>query len=138
MFNIEMLRELVLAHGNTSDIALSGKDAVNIVTSRLNSLHSSQKAAVSMYKLILVDYSMPEMDGPALVKRIKELMSNNVVQAGQPGNTPYICCCSAYDDIDFKRQAEEAGMQSFLTKPVTWEEIRSVLKTSGLPFDQNV
>ena len=32
-----------------------------------------------MYKLILVDYSMPEMDGPELVERIKYLMENNMV-----------------------------------------------------------
>ena len=97
-FNIEMLRELVLTHGNACDIALSGKDAVNIISSRFNDLCSSQKAA-SMYKLILVDYTISRMNGFALVKRIKELMSNNIVQAaGLPSNTPYICCCSAYDN----------------------------------------
>ena len=38
-FNIEILTDLVREHGNASDSAISGRDAINLITSRLNNLY---------------------------------------------------------------------------------------------------
>ena len=43
-----------------------------------------------MYKLFLIDYSMPDIDGLQLVKLLKELIDNH----GLPH--PVYCCCTAY------------------------------------------
>ena len=67
-----MLQTMIEKHGITTDTAISGKKAASLVMSRLNSLYFEKEA--KMYKLILVDFSMPEMDGPELVKIIIDLM----------------------------------------------------------------
>ena len=36
---------------------------------------------------------------------------------------PYICCCTAYMEATFKREALAAGMNNFLTKPVSSEDL---------------
>ena len=50
-------------HNLHIDKALNGAEGVNKVKERLE-LCLQQKSTVTMYKLILLDYSMPEMDGP--------------------------------------------------------------------------
>jgi len=41
-----------------------------------------------------------------------------------------MCCCTAYDEESFRRQAFLAGMDSFVTKPVSSEELQDQLKRS--------
>ena len=40
---------------------------------------------------------------------------------------PYICCCTAYAEASFKRRAIEAGMDNFLTKPMSYKDLTTVL-----------
>ena len=52
-----------------------------------------------MYKLILIDYSMPEMDGVQAIAKISELLREANAEASDESTVlvmPYICCCSAY------------------------------------------
>ena len=44
-----------------SDAALEGREALNLIQTRLELVYRGE---ASMYKVILLDYSMPEMDGP--------------------------------------------------------------------------
>ena len=44
-----------------SDTALSGSIAIDLIRERLNQVMQGQ---AKMYKFILMDYSMPDMDGP--------------------------------------------------------------------------
>jgi CheY-like chemotaxis protein len=64
---------------------------------------------------------MPEMDGPQVAIALRSLFKANSLVTGE--NAPYICCCSAYDEAGFKKQALSAGMNEFLTKPVTYSEL---------------
>lgn len=73
-----------------------------------------------MYNLILCDFSMPEMDGPNTARAIRELLKDCLIE-------PVICCCTAYTLASFEQIALEAGMDRFLTKPVTNEELNQLL-----------
>ena len=84
--------------------ALSGREALEIVMARIQ-LVANEEAP--MFKIILMDYSMPEMDGPTTVKNMKKLFERNAINVSQQ---PYICCCTAYDEITFKKKAKDAGM----------------------------
>ena len=57
-----------------SDTALSGAIALNLIKERLTKVLNNQ---ASMYKFILMDYSMPGMNGPHTVRQIRELLSQN-------------------------------------------------------------
>lgn len=82
--------------------------------------------------MILLDYSMPEMDGLEVVTKMKEMIANNTEL--DDTDMPYVCCCTAYDGDDFKKLAMEAGMKNFLTKPISFDEILEVLRDCGLPY----
>ena len=75
-----------------------------------------------MYKVILLDYSMPVMDGLETAKEIRQLLQRH--EAYQP----YIACCSAYDEDNFKEEAYAAGMDDFFTKPVNANELIDTIK----------
>ena len=48
-----------------------------------------------MYKLILLDFSMPDMNGPTVASIIRDLFDDSA-------DEPFICCCTAYGDETFK------------------------------------
>ena len=73
-----------------------------------------------MYKLILLDYSMPEMDGPQVAFALGKLFKASVMMTED--EIPYICCLSAYTEAGFKSKAISSGMNDFMTKPITSEE----------------
>ena len=74
-----------------------------------------------MYKLILLDYSMPEMDGPQVAIAVRNLFKTSILVT--EADTPYICCCTAYCEAAFKKQALSAWMDNFLTKPISYAEL---------------
>lgn len=91
--------------GYTIDIALNGKEAVNM-----------QKN--NSYDIIFMDVQMPEMDGLEATKKIQSLDQNH---------KPVIVAMTANalkedEDICFA-----AGMQDFLAKPFTIEQLKMVL-----------
>ena len=74
-----------------------------------------------MYKVIFLDYSMPEMDGPQTASELRQILD----MAGL--EVPYICCCTAYTEASFMKIALEAGMDHFLTKPIELNELTAIL-----------
>jgi CheY-like chemotaxis protein len=71
-----------------------------------------------MYRLILLDYSMPEMSGPQVAISIRNMFKASVIVSEV--DTPYICCCTAYGEAGFKSKALSSGMDDFLTKPISY------------------
>ena len=76
-----------------------------------------------MYKVILLDYSMPDMDGPQVSIKIRKIISSTGLAE------PFICCCTAYSENVYRDRAIEAGMDFFLSKPITSEEINKIIVT---------
>jgi len=75
-----------------------------------------------MYKVVLLDYSMPIMSGLEAAREMRLLLDNS--QAFQP----YIVCCSAYEDDNFKEEVYAAGMDKFLSKPVNADVLANMIK----------
>jgi len=43
-------------------------------------------------------------------------------------SVPYICCCTAYVEASFKKNAISAGMDHFLTKPIKQSDLEKILE----------
>ena len=104
--------------GIGSEIAASGGEAVEMVRLR----HARREP----YNLILVDWKMPEMDGVETTRRIREIV----------GNESAIIILTAYRWDDVLEEALEAGVDSFLPKPLfaaaVIEEFRSAMNRKGV------
>ena len=78
-----------------------------------------------MYKIIFLDYSMQGMDGPEVAIQIAHIVQNANLQL------PTICCCTAYEGESFKQKAFAAGMQYYLLKPVSSNQLSEVISLIG-------
>lgn len=78
------------------------------------------------FSLIMLDYSMPEMDGPEFATRVRQLLKNANLEE------PFIVCCTAYTEQGFVEEAHRAGMNTFLSKPVTEPQVQSLIKKHNL------
>ncbi len=69
------------------------------------------------YKVYIVDYLMPDMNGIETVRRIRRVISEDVP----------IIVLTAYDWSDYEQEAREAGVTAFVGKPIFMSELREVL-----------
>ena len=75
--------------------------------------------AESIPSCILLDVRIPDLDGPALQKRLGEL-----------GSTLPIIFLTGYPDIPATVRAIKAGADDFLTKPVTSDDLFRAIETA--------
>lgn len=68
--------------------------------------------------LILMDMSMPEMDGVAATRRIKELAETDEIP---------VICVTAHDHF-YSEKAIEAGCVEVVSKPVDLENLGKVIE----------
>jgi signal transduction histidine kinase/ligand-binding sensor domain-containing protein/CheY-like chemotaxis protein len=76
--------------------------------------------ALERFDLILMDLSMPRMDGFATTALIRQL-------PGAAGRIP-IVALTAHDPVSYRATCLQAGMNDMLTKPCTLEEYEQVLR----------
>lgn len=76
-------------------------------------------AAGGRYDVILLDWKMPEMDGVETARRLRGIV---------PEDTP-ILVLTAYDWSEIREEAEEAGIDAFLSKPFFLSAFCTVLDT---------
>jgi CheY-like chemotaxis protein len=69
------------------------------------------------YKVYIIDYLMPDMNGIETVRRIRKVISEDVP----------IIVLTAYDWDEFEHEAREAGVTAFVSKPIFMSELRDVL-----------
>ncbi len=84
-----------------ADQAASGKEALDI-------LRFAEKD--NPYRLVLMDWKMPEMDGLETSERIK--------RDDKLGRIPAILMVTAYSREEIRKTAEAIGIEAFLVKPV--------------------
>ncbi len=104
--------------GIASETASSGAEAVEMTRLR--------HARRDPYNLILMDWQMPEMDGVETARQIRSII----------GDESAIIILTAYRWDDILEEALNAGVDSFLSKPLfaasVIEEFKSALKKKGL------
>ena len=104
--------------GIATEIASSGQEAVEMVR-----LHH---ARMEPYNLILVDWKMPGMDGVETTRKIREIS----------GTESAIIILTAYRWDDILEEAVQAGVDSFIPKPLfaatVLEEFKAAMKRKGL------
>ena len=59
--NVEVMQAMLAQLGIPNDVAMSGSKAIDIIEARIQLYEERQ---VDMIKIVLLDYSMPDMDGP--------------------------------------------------------------------------
>jgi PAS domain S-box-containing protein len=84
------------------------------------------------FDLIITDHQMPEMDGITLVQEIKKVLAGHV--------QPFVLMLSSLEKIAYQQQAEAAGINLFLQKPVRLKEINDVLLSmaGGADFHRDI
>jgi CheY-like chemotaxis protein len=88
-------------------------DAVN------NGLDVLQALKQQMYVLVLMDIVMPLMDGITATQEIRRLFPASEL--------PWIIAFTAYDHSDIRAKCLEVGMDDYIAKPVTLNELRAIL-----------
>ena len=110
-FNRIVARRIIETQGFTCDEAVTGLQALHQVRDRLQ--------AGLLYKFILMDIEMPEMDGITATQEIRELIGL--------GEQPVIVGCSAYSSTEDRETSLAAGMDHYLEKPIQRELLYGLL-----------
>lgn len=100
-----MLRRLLEMTGYRVVEAMNGEEAVKL-------------AELETPQLILMDLSLPVIDGLAATRLIRKLP--------QMASTPIIAV-SAHDTSDFQSEAIKAGCNSYVTKPIDFSELEALI-----------
>jgi len=80
-------------------------------------------ASIADYDVILMDVMMPDVDG---------LAATRMIRAGTPPRSrAWIVGLTANSQASDREACEAAGMDDFVTKPVTMERLRAVLEHNG-------
>ena len=78
------------------------------------------------YSLILLDYSMPTLDGPATAIKICELYKQYLQEI------PHIVCLTAFTEKIFEDKARDAGMSEFISKPINNSKLKKIMRECNL------
>ena len=70
--------------------------------------------------VILMDISMPQMNGLTATARIRELQNMQTIP---------IIALTAHHDLDLRRDAEACGLTAYLTKPIDFNWLVEFLET---------
>jgi CheY-like chemotaxis protein len=88
------------------------------VVEAVNGNQAVERAASEHPDIILMDLSLPQLDGLAATRRIRE-------QQGLR-KTPIIAV-SAHDSADFHAEALAAGCNEYVTKPIDFDQLVQLL-----------
>jgi CheY-like chemotaxis protein len=94
------------------------EDAGYLVVEAANGYEAVEIVKQEPPDLILMDMSMPEMDGVAATRRIKKLAETDEI--------PIICVTS--HDHFYSEKAIEAGCEEVITKPVDLKNLDKVIE----------
>ena len=107
-FNRELIYELLQEKGIEVDIAINGREALEMVRAR-------------DYDIVLMDIEMPEMDGLTATRKIRKLDRKGAKSLP-------IIALSGHSITDDKGKSQAAGMNDYLTKPIDTVALAAALK----------
>lgn len=119
VFNITALNVILLKLGHNSDFAYNGDQAIKKVLQRKEVPCSS---GCEQYKLIFMDCSMPILDGFEATKRLKTMMSTEIIPV-----VPIIGC-TAFVQVQERQRALASGMDTVCSKPLDRDKINGLIK----------
>jgi CheY-like chemotaxis protein len=96
--------------GFSSDLVENGVEAVATLRQQ-------------MYRTVLMDIQMPEMDGLEATRRIREELP--------PDQQPYIIALTANAMSGDQQRCLDAGMDDYLSKPLSKDALAAALHRSG-------
>lgn len=111
--NLEIVTDVLEINGYEVVACNSGEEAL------LEFLRSKP----GTYPVLLTDIKMPNMDGYALTKRVRESNHPDAKQI-------VIMAISAYCDEETKERAKLSGMDGFIEKPFKVEEFQQIINNS--------
>lgn len=109
--NQMVIRGMLQKFGIAPVLAADGEAAVN-----------AYRAAAGGYNLVLMDFEMPNMDGYAATRALRQLETDN----GWP--VRQIVGLTAHALAEFQERALQAGMNGCLTKPIKSEQLLKILQ----------
>ena len=87
--NVFCMSEQLKSFRISSDTTMVSTKAVDIVKERIA---KTNQGITSMYKIMLIDYCMPDLDGLEFLKNVRSM-----IDANKSLSHPIYCCCTAYD-----------------------------------------
>ena len=105
----ESVSDIFKKHGLCPDWCLSGEAALEYL----------ERSVISEnpYRLFVIDWNMPEMNGIQLSRKIRKIVGPHVP----------IIVLTSYDWIDIEKEALEAGVTAFYAKPLFPSDLRHLL-----------
>jgi CheY-like chemotaxis protein len=124
LVNQKVLQKQLTKHGYRVQIANHGQEALDYLITTTAWRQQDPKEATPLPDLhvILMDIEMPVMDGMTCSKRIRELQNTGDILRHIP-----IVAVSANARAEQTKQALDAGMDDFITKPFRMPELTSVI-----------
>ncbi len=109
--NRKLLQLMLNRLGYRADMATNGKEAIEILE-------------IQPYDLIFMDLQMPVFDGIRTTLAIREKLDDR--------ERPYIIAITAYADKFDRETCKNAGMNDYLTKPATLNDIREAIRCAQM------
>ena len=97
---------LLEAHGHRVELAVNGREAVDLAIERVPDL-------------IVMDLDMPVMDGFTAMGHLRSKPETKAV--------PVICMSAYLSETDWHTRALETGFMECLVKPVDWDALEALL-----------
>ena len=115
MNSCQSISHMLRQFGLKSDWTMYGKEAVARV--------KEAEQLKEQYQIYLIDWLMPDMNGIETTRRIRKIV----------GKEAKIIMLSAYDWGEVEKEAREAGVTEFVSKPLFPSDLKKILlKVSGL------
>jgi signal transduction histidine kinase/DNA-binding response OmpR family regulator len=114
-FNQQVAAGLLELDGHTVRLAGNGREAVELFQQET-------------FDIIFMDVEMPELDGLAATRRIRELERTSGTHVGIIG-------LSAHALVGFREKSMDAGMDSYITKPIQTDELYGALAYAAAPAE---
>ncbi|WP_420576040.1 ATP-binding protein [Ekhidna sp.] len=112
-FNRKLLEAILKDQSITYDIAADGKEAYDLMQKK-------------DFDIVLMDFRMPEMDGPQVAEKIRKENKRNA-------ETPIIGLTATVSDADM-RNAKSSGINQVLRKPFDTDELLGLMN-EAIPSD---
>ena len=121
-------RSVILVVDDSADnVALLSLDLQQMgyrVVTATNGEEAVSVASAILPNLILMDISMPRLDGLGATRRIREI---------EPLREVPIIALTAFDTEGFKRAAYDVGVSGYLTKPIDFDRMHQLIARQLVP-----